>query len=73
MRGEPKSSALWNIHSSGNQTVIDQGKGKKADTNPDKPNPKEEGTCDRGSQQKDDTIKKRDRVSPKWPTRSPRR
>lgn len=73
MRGKPKSSALWNTRGSGNQTNIDQGKSKKADTNLDKSNPEQEGTCDSGYQQKDDTLKKRDRVSPKWPTRSPRR
>ncbi|XP_060770671.1 ankyrin repeat domain-containing protein 26 isoform X3 [Neoarius graeffei] len=72
MRGEPKSSALWKARGSGKQTDVDQGKGKKADTNPDQPNPKQEGTCDIGSHQKDDALKKRDRVSPKWPTRSPR-
>ncbi|XP_053541774.1 ankyrin repeat domain-containing protein 26 isoform X8 [Ictalurus punctatus] len=66
MRGEPKSSVLWKTHGSGKQSDIDQEKGKKADTNPDKPNPKQGGTCDSGSQQKD-------HVSPKWPTRSPRR
>ncbi|KAK3526644.1 hypothetical protein QTP70_030857 [Hemibagrus guttatus] len=73
MRGEPTSSAFWNTHGSGKQVDVDQGKGKKADTNPDKPNPKQEGTCDSGSHQKDDTLKKRDHVSPKWPTRSSRR
>ncbi|MCJ8736043.1 hypothetical protein PDJAM_G00254300 [Pangasius djambal] len=73
MRGEPKSSALRKTHGSGKQTDADQGKGKKADTNPDKPNPKREETCDSGSQQKDDKLKKREHVSPKWPTRSPRR
>lgn len=73
MRGEPKSSALWKARGSGKQTDVDQGKDKKADTNPDQPNPKQEGTCDIGSHQKDDALKKRDRVSPKWPTRSPRR
>lgn len=66
MRGEPKSSVLWKTHGSGKQSDIDQEKGKKADTNPDKPNPKQGGTCDSGSQQKD-------HASPKWPTRSPRR
>ncbi|XP_060742708.1 ankyrin repeat domain-containing protein 26 [Tachysurus vachellii] len=73
MRGEPTSSAFWNTLGCGKQTDADQGKGKKADTNRDKPNPKKEGTCDSGSHQKDDTLKKRDHVSPKWPTRSPRR
>ncbi|MCI4381927.1 hypothetical protein PGIGA_G00257550 [Pangasianodon gigas] len=73
MRGEPKSSALRKTHGSGKQSDVDQGKGKKADTNPDKPNPKQEETCDSGSQQKDDKLKKREHVSPKWPTRSPRR
>ncbi|XP_053093156.1 ankyrin repeat domain-containing protein 26 isoform X3 [Pangasianodon hypophthalmus] len=73
MRGEPKSSALRKTHGSGKQSDVDQGKGKKADTNPDKPSPKQEETCDSGSQQKDDKLKKREHVSPKWPTRSPRR
>lgn len=73
MRGKPKFSALWNTCGSGNQTNIDQGKGKKADTNRDKPNPEQEGTCDSGYQQKDDTLKKRDHISNKWTTRTPRR
>lgn len=73
MKGELKSGALWNTRGSGNQSDTDQGKDKKTDTNPDKPNPKQEGTCDRGSQKKNDALKERDHVSPKWPTRSPRR
>ncbi|KAI5627115.1 ankyrin repeat domain-containing protein 26 isoform X1 [Silurus asotus] len=73
MRTELKSSALWSTSSFENQIDIDQGKHKKADTNPNKPTPKQEGTWESGSQQKDDTLKKRDRVLPKWPTRSQRR
>ncbi|XP_058263435.1 ankyrin repeat domain-containing protein 26 isoform X3 [Hemibagrus wyckioides] len=73
MKGEPTSSAFCNTHGSGKQVDVDQGKGKKADTNPDKPNPKQEGTCDSGSHHKEDALKKRDHISPKWPTRSPRR
>ncbi|GAA6089790.1 ankyrin repeat domain-containing protein 26 isoform X5 [Tachysurus ichikawai] len=73
MRGEPTSSAVWKTLGCGKQSDADQGKGKKADANRDKLNPKQEGTCDSGSHQKDDTLKKRDHVSPEWPTRSPRR
>ncbi|XP_047675755.1 ankyrin repeat domain-containing protein 26 isoform X3 [Tachysurus fulvidraco] len=73
MRGEPTSRAFWNTLGCGKQSDADQGKGKKADANRDKPNPKQEGTRDSGSHQKDDTLKKKDHVSPKWPTRSPRR
>ncbi|KAF7701994.1 hypothetical protein HF521_001277 [Silurus meridionalis] len=73
MRTELKSSALWSTSGSENQIDIDQGKHKKADTNTNKPTPKQEGTWESGSQQKDDTLKKRDRVLPKWPTRSQRR
>ncbi|KAF5907568.1 ankyrin repeat domain-containing protein 26 isoform X1, partial [Clarias magur] len=72
MRAELKSSALWKTRGSTKQTDVVQGKGKKADTNPDEPNPKQEGKGDSGSQ-KDDALKKRDHISPKWPTRSPRR
>ncbi|KAM9495742.1 ankyrin repeat domain-containing protein 26 isoform 1-T2 [Clarias gariepinus] len=72
MRAELKSSALWKTCGAAKQTDVDQGKGKKADTNPDKPNPKQEETCDSGSQ-KDDALMKGDHISPKWPTRSPRR
>ncbi|KAI5100382.1 ankyrin repeat domain-containing protein 26 isoform X2, partial [Silurus meridionalis] len=72
MRTELKSSALWSTSGSENQIDIDQGKHKKADTNTNKPTPKQEGTWESGSQQKDDTLKKRDRVLPKWPTRSQR-
>ncbi|TSK13388.1 Ankyrin repeat domain-containing protein 26 [Bagarius yarrelli] len=70
MREEPKSSVFWDTFGFGKQTGIDGGEGKKAETNPDKANPKEREPCDRGSNRNDDTLKKREHVSPKWPTGS---
>ncbi|XP_036432147.1 ankyrin repeat domain-containing protein 26 isoform X2 [Colossoma macropomum] len=72
MREKPKTAALWDSGGSRKQTDADQGKGKKADTNPGKPKPEQEGKSDSGSHQKDDGLEKRDSVSPRWQTRSPR-
>ena len=73
MREKSKTSAVWDCGGSRNQTEVDQEKGKKVDTNPGKPTPEQEGKSDSGPHQKDDGHEKRDSVSPRWQTRSPRR
>ncbi|KAL6474419.1 hypothetical protein MHYP_G00179800 [Metynnis hypsauchen] len=73
MREKPKSSALWDSGGSRKQIDADQGKGKKADTNPGRQKPEQEGKSEvSGSHQKEDGLEKGGSVSPRWQTRSPR-
>ncbi|XP_072527973.1 ankyrin repeat domain-containing protein 26 isoform X2 [Salminus brasiliensis] len=72
MRVKPKGTGSWDSSGSSKQAEVDQGKGRKGDTNTSKPKPEQEGKCDRGSHQKDDWLEERDSVSPRWQTKSPR-
>ncbi|XP_066524584.1 ankyrin repeat domain-containing protein 26 [Hoplias malabaricus] len=72
MRQKPKSSALSNSGGPKKQTDVDQGTVTKANTKPANPKPEREAESDSGSHQKDDGLEKRDSVSPRWHTKSPR-
>ncbi|XP_035391110.1 ankyrin repeat domain-containing protein 26 isoform X5 [Electrophorus electricus] len=66
MKGEHKTTALWDTGGSSKQTEVQQGKGKKADTSPGKANPQQ----DSGSHQRDGGFERSDSLSPRWHTKS---
>lgn len=65
MRGEHQPSALWDT--GGSRAELDQGKGKKTDTNSGNPKPQQEGMADGRC------LEREGSVSPRHLTRSPRR
>ncbi|KAK1789752.1 hypothetical protein P4O66_015654 [Electrophorus voltai] len=69
MKGEHKTTALWDTGGSSKQTEVQQGKGKKADTSPGKANPQQ----DSGSHQRDGGFERSDSLSPRWHTKSQKR
>ncbi|XP_051548643.1 ankyrin repeat domain-containing protein 26-like isoform X2 [Myxocyprinus asiaticus] len=66
MRGEPQSSAFWDTGESRERAKLDQGKGRKIDTNSGNPKPQQEGVADVRSLGKEGSI------SPRQLTKSPR-
>ncbi|KAF4094797.1 ankyrin repeat domain-containing protein 26 isoform X3 [Onychostoma macrolepis] len=66
MRGEHQPSALWDTRGTRERGELDQGKGKKIDTNSGNPKPKQEGMADSRS------LGREGSVSPRHLTRSPR-
>ncbi|XP_051740481.1 ankyrin repeat domain-containing protein 26 isoform X8 [Ctenopharyngodon idella] len=64
MRGEHQPSALWDT--GGSRAELDQGKGKKTDTNSGNPKPQQEGMADGRC------LEREGSVSPRHLTRSPR-
>lgn len=67
MRGEHQPSALWDSGGSRGRAELDQGKGKKTDTNSGNPKPQQEGMADGRSLGRESSI------SPRHLSRSPRR
>lgn len=67
MRGEHQPSALWDTGGSREGAELDQGKGKKTDTNSGNPKPQQEGMADGRC------LGREGSVSPRHLTRSPRR
>ncbi|XDV53467.1 hypothetical protein PO909_021956 [Leuciscus waleckii] len=66
MRGERQPSALWDSGGSRGRAELDQGKGKKTDTNSGNPKPRQEGMADGRS------LGREGSVSPRHLSRSPR-
>ncbi|KAK7117213.1 hypothetical protein R3I94_022693 [Phoxinus phoxinus] len=66
MRGEHQPSALWDSGGSRGRAELDQGKGKKTDTNSGNPKPQQEGMADGRS------LGREGSVSPRHLSRSPR-
>ncbi|XP_043083712.1 ankyrin repeat domain-containing protein 26 isoform X2 [Puntigrus tetrazona] len=64
MRGEHQPSALWDTRGTRDRGELDQGKGKKIDTNSENPKPKQEGMADSRS------LGREGSVSPRHLTRS---